>query len=417
MKYKRAKVYLLLFIFCMVSFFTNDFQLINIEKTAIIVAIGIDKVDDEIEVSAQIAIPQASNQTTTNSDAILSAKAKTVYGALESISLKTGWYPKLTFCNVIIINKEVIEGDFMPIINYFLTSNRIQSSAVLSVCEQKAKEVLSSTTPLDYISSFALQKILLRNIDRTSSVLISNVQDFCSNMRSHSHFGYMPYIKDIQTDDKSKESTPSSSRDNQQTNNAMPVSSQSANSGGDQGQGGGSKSGAGEKSSLYDASETLLFSNGKLACFFTSEQTHCYNLLTKTVKESFLSVNYTHGYDKKVALISIVENFYNLKLKIINGIPTLIVNLKIICEKEETTDLYDENDKWSILPASALTALENKLKEDIISLIELSKNTKCDFLKIKEKLYRYESNHYYELENNLLDLINYQINVECQNHN
>ena len=419
MNYKRAKVFLLLFIFCMVSFFTNDFELINIEKTAIIVALGIDKAEDGVEITAQIAIPQATNQSTTNEDAILSAKAKTVYGALEKISLQTGWYPKLTFCNVIIISKEVISGDFMPIINYFLTTNRIQSSAVLSVSEKKAKEVLSSSTPLDYISSFALQKILLRNVDRTSSVLISNIQDFYSNMLSHSAFGYMPYIKSVQTNDKPKENSSSSSQSasNQPKDeqpNAMLLSTQSAQGGG-QGQGGGEQN---QQSSLYDASETLLFSNGKLACHFTGEQTNCYNLLTKSVDESFLSVEYNANGENKSTLISIVENVYNIKLKIKNGIPTLFIELTVICEKEEETpSVYQEEDKWAILSNSALKALESKLYNAIGSLIELSKSTNCDFFMVKEKLYRFEPSHYYKLENNILQLLDYQIKVECKNHN
>ncbi len=419
MNYKRAKVFLLLFIFCMISFFTNDFQLINIEKTAIIVAIGIDKADEGFEVSAQIAIPQATNQSTTNEDAILSAKAKTIYGALENISLKTGWYPKLTFCNVIVISKEVIDGDFMPIINYFLNTNRIQSSAVLSVCEKKAKEVLSSSTPLDYISSFALQKILLRNIDRTSSVLISNIQDFYANMLSHSSFGYLPYIKSIQTDDKPKESSGASSsslhyQKEKEHHNAIFLNSQSSNSGGGQGQDGSEQ---GQKSSLYDASQSLLFSHGKLACIFTSDQTNCYNLLTKPVKESFLSVDYERMGEKRNALVSIVENFYKIKLKIEKGIPTLIIELKIICEKEEETpSSYQEKDKWAILPIEALNMLETKLKETIDSLIKLSKSTDCDFMQVKEKLYRFHPNHYHDLEKNILQLLDYQIKVECKNH-
>ena len=123
MIYKRAKIIGLLFIFCMVAYFSNDFQLINIEKTAIIVALGIDRADEDLEVSVQIAVPQASNQNSTNSDAILSAKDRTLYGALEKISLQTGWYPKLTFCNLIIMGQDLVKENFTPIIDYILTSN------------------------------------------------------------------------------------------------------------------------------------------------------------------------------------------------------------------------------------------------------------------------------------------------------
>ena len=142
MKYKRAKIFLLLFVFCIIAYFSNDFQLINIEKTAIIVAIGIDKTQDkQLEVTAQIAVPQASNQNESNSDAILSAKDKTLYGALEKLSLQTGWYPKLTFCNLILLGNSLTQENFTPIIDYVLTSNRFQNSAVIATCEKDAKEI------------------------------------------------------------------------------------------------------------------------------------------------------------------------------------------------------------------------------------------------------------------------------------
>jgi hypothetical protein len=227
----------------------------------------------------------------------------------------------------------------------------------------------------------------------------------------------MPYIKSIQTDDKPKEnsgSNPQSSNYENEQKEIVPLSSQSANSGGGQGQGGNTQN---EQSTLYDASETLLFSNNKLACSFTGEQTNCYNLLTKSVKESFLSVDYQANGEQKTALISIVENLYKIKLKIQNGIPTLDIKLTVICEKEEETpSSYQEEDKWSILSNDALKALESKLNEDIATLIELSKSSNCDFFMVKEKLYRFEPNHYYKLEKNILQLLDYQIKVECKNH-
>lgn len=419
MSYKKAKVFILLFIFCAISFFTNDFHLINIEKTAIIVALGIDKEGELLEVTAQVAIPQATNQSTTNNDALLSAKSNTVYGALESISLKTGWYPKLTFCNIIILSKEVVSGEFLPIINYFLTTNRIQSSAVLSVSDGKAKELLSSSSPLDNISSFALQKILLRNIDRTSSVLVSNIQQFCSTTRSRSAFGYIPLIKGIESNDKSKKSN-SSNEQSSNKNSYAPLfnellSESQASSGGGQGKGGEEQK---NSSTLYDASNTLLFSNGNLACQFTSDQTHCYNLLTKKVKETFIAVEIQEDNEKIFALISVVDNLYNLKLKIEKGMPTLFVKLKIICENEERSSEKSGGIKesWAVVSNKGLKSLEEKLKGDIKELIELSKNSKCDFLQINEKLYKTQSKHYLALKDCALENLQYQIEVECVNH-
>ena len=65
--------------------------------------------------------------------------------------------------------------------------------------------------------------------------------------------------------------------------------------------------------------------------------------------------------------------------------------------------------------ANAIICVDRMLKTSDVHF--LSKNTKCDFLKVKEMLYRYQSKYYHELKNNVLDLLNYQINVECKNHN
>lgn len=411
MIYKRAKIYILLFILCAISFFTNDFQLINIEKTAIIVALGIDKNQDEYEVTTQIAIPQASTQNSTNSDAILSAKGKTVYDALENISLETGWYPKLTFCNLIIINQELFLSDYFPLINYFLTSSRVQNSAVIASCEKSAKEVLSSSTPLDYVSSFALQKILLRNLDRTSSVLVNNVEQFASLNYSHSAFGYIPLIKSIQTDDKPKQ-------DGESTSGVSFIFNDTAKSSNSNEQG-SQKGGANqEKTTLFYASDTIFFSNGKKVCTFNKEQTQAYSLLTKPVREAFIAVNYTKNGKDVNSLLSIVDNVFSFKLEINNGIPILKIKLKLVCEREEFLGEQSAEglSEYALASGEGLNALKQKMQADIKELFELSKQTNCDFFQIKELLYRKGKKDYFALKDSILQVCNLQFCVECKNY-
>ena len=60
MKFLRSKFLLIASAFVFILFMTNDFGLVNIERTAIIMALGIDYYPEknEYEVTAQIAIPQ-----------------------------------------------------------------------------------------------------------------------------------------------------------------------------------------------------------------------------------------------------------------------------------------------------------------------------------------------------------------------
>ena len=124
----------------MLLFFTHDFGLIDIEHTAIIVALGIDRGDDEkYEISAQIAVPQASTSSSSNSESIISAKGSTIGEAIDKIAVNTGWYPLFAFCNLIILGESSLNGNVMDVINFFIRSDRIPDSASLCACEGTAK--------------------------------------------------------------------------------------------------------------------------------------------------------------------------------------------------------------------------------------------------------------------------------------
>ena len=68
------KIVLIAVLFFTINYFSNDFSLHDIEKTAIVVALGIDYNQGEYDVTAQIAIPQASTTTSENIDSVISAK-------------------------------------------------------------------------------------------------------------------------------------------------------------------------------------------------------------------------------------------------------------------------------------------------------------------------------------------------------
>lgn len=414
MHYKKSKITFVLFLVALILFFTSDFQLIDIEKTAIIVAIGVDKVENEFEVSAQVAIPQATNEQSTNSDALLIGRGKTMYDAIEDVALKTGWYPKLTFCNLIVFGNEVVKGNFYPLVDYILTSDRFQTSAILCTAENTAKEILSSTTPLDYVSSFALQKILLRNVERANAVLAPDVREFCVNNRSHSQFCYLPIVKFIQEkDDKDKgDQSDSSASETLREQTLKNVFSQ-----GGEGKSGGGQTGESEKNTgLFDAGETMFFSNGKIACIIDSKQTLCFNLLIKKVGECFLDVEFEKNGKQTKALVSIIKNYGKIKLKIENNVPKLFITLNLVCEKEETflSENNFELQNSTEVSKEGISAVESSVYEYIEQLIQLSKSSDCDFLKLKNQLYQSQNKYYERFKDNLLNVLEYSIEINCK---
>lgn len=427
MNYKRSKIMFALFIVACLLFFTSDFQLIDVQKTAIIVALGVDLTDAEIEVTAQIAIPQAEDTQPSNRDAIISAKGKTLYQAINNIALNTGWYPKLSFCNLVVLGQDLIKANYMPVVDYMLASYRIHNSTMLACAENTAKEVLSSPSPLDYISSFALEKILFHDAERADSVLETDIRAFCSQSQNLSKCAYLPVIKILKTSDKSKGNEPQSEQNSEQ-GSIEPQGYKSIIGTLNQKNAAKNKqkttktfeSKAEDKNSqavVFDARSALFFSNEKAVFQTTAEQTLCYNLLTQKVQECFLPVSYKKGGSTIDSVIAIVKNKARIKIETSNAVPVLKIDLKLYCKNEETADNLS-NDKlteYSVVCKDALYATESKVKQLIDELLQKSKQTDCDLLRLKERLYRYTPAKYSSLKDTVLSGSQISINVVCEN--
>ncbi|MBP5372589.1 MAG: hypothetical protein J6Y44_00190, partial [Clostridia bacterium] len=202
MKFKKGKLFLILSLALAVFYFVNDFALIDIEKIAIVVAIGIDEAEEGYEVTAQIAVPQTSETASSNNDAVLTAKGKTVFEAIEKIGESSGWHEKLSFCGMVILGRAVAEKSATSIIDYMLTCERFENSTLVVVSDEKAKDILLSTTPLDAISSFALQKIVLKNEWMTDPINVTNVRKFAVSHYSKSNSAFLPVVKIVKGDSK-----------------------------------------------------------------------------------------------------------------------------------------------------------------------------------------------------------------------
>jgi len=420
--YNRAKTIFAAFLVTCVLFFTNDCQLIDVQKTAIIVALGIDTAEDnQLEITAQIAIPQATDTQSSNSDAVLTAKGKTLFDALDNIGVTTGWYPKLAFCNLIVLGNDLVRKDFLPVIDYMLSSDRFVNSAILAAAEGKAKDILSSPTPLDFISSFALEKILIRDIDRANTVLVADIRKFAQDVRSESGFSYLPLIKKIKTDDKPKGDSQDeeSGGDSSETAAYRSIIALSElQGGGSAGKGGqDDDSNQGEKN-VFDARSALLFSNGVYACTVNDEQTLCYNALKEPVSEAFFQVSYQKKNKNIDSVVSVVKTEKNITMKIKNGIPEYTATLKMFCKTEEISADPDTGKLAFYTKASpeCLNALSEKVKQNLMEMFTTAKDKGCDAFEMKNYIYRHIHDKYASYKDCVLDVVKVNFSITCVNN-
>ena len=404
MQLKKAKFLLLSVFILLTLFFSNNFGLIDVEKTSIITAIAIDKEQNEYIITAQVAVPEATDTNTENQKAQLSSKGKTIGQALKEMGDVSGWFPKLAFCNLIILGNGLASENVVNLLDYFAKTLRLQDSALVVLSEKTAKEILSLSTPLDNISSFAIQKILLKAPQFDNDVAPTDIKTFVSGYYSKNQSGYMPLIKVISADN-------GSGSEGQKSDNSS--SSGTSPSGQDQkSQGANSQS-----NNLFDARTTALFFGGKLVGELSPEETLIFNAFKESIGGTSLAINdVTLNGKQSNYFITILNDNHSLKVNATDSGIDLDFCLSLFCKVSDVhaTDTEDSLSSNTPLPKPLIDKTKQMLTKNILSLVNKSVSSGCDFLNIKEKLYRYNNSKYSLYKDNFLSKLNVKINIDVR---
>ena len=404
MKNLKLKIILFSILALALMFFSNDFGIVDIEKTAIITAIGIDLKDGKYEISAQIAVPEATDNNSENQKTQISATGDTVGAAIKRIGDSSGWYPQLHFCNLIILGNGTESENVIKMIDYFAKTLRLQDSAILVLAEGSAKELLEITTPLDSISSFALQKILLKTEGFDRDVATNDIKSFCSGYYSYSGSSFIPLVKakKIQTSEAGGESSGGSEE-------------AGGSSGGSQS--GAQSSGQEKNSYVFDATTTALYKDGFLVGTLTEEQTVAFNAVRGEQMRytTVTALNVQNGLTEKPHnyLFTVLRCVADTKLFADENELTLKINVNVYGKiTDQDADYSDSTvSKNTIMPEAVIRALESKMSSDVENVVKTTVNTGCDALKIGEKLYRFNHNHYHRYKDDYLTKMKTEINV------
>lgn len=395
----KAKILMIIVAVAFLFFFSNDFGLIDVEKTSIITAIAIDKEEDKFVVTAQIAVPEATDANTENLKAQLSGKGSTVGAALKDLGDVSGWFPKLAFCNLIILGNSLTDTNVIDALDYFAKTLRVQDSALVALSEKSAKELLSVTTPLDNISAFALQKIMFKTQGFDRDIATTDIKSFCSGHYSISGSAYMPLIK---ITDSGNDSSSNSS------------------SGGSSGSGSSSSGGSGQseqknQNKLFDARTTALFKDGYKVGELDEKLTLTFNALNSRFAGTTLPVDDVVDSNGNTSsyLLSVKRSTPKIKLIVDENQLTVDLSLKLYCKISDhaidgSTETLSQN---TPLPKEVKDKVEQTLKRQIEELVLTEKQTGCDFLNIKQKLYRRNHKQYSRYKDNFLSVMKYNISV------
>ena len=364
------------------AFFSNDFGLVDIQKTAVILAAGIDKSGEGYELTAQISVPKGGEKAGGTASVELSGKGETVADCLMMMYADSGWIPKFDFCSLVLLGEEAAREGAMPALNYFLHNEYMSDNCAVAVAEGSAGEMLKKTSAIDDTPSLAIHKLFSGAAEKTGAAVKNTLREFAVGTLGVSKSSFMPFIRTLPHESGTGSSEGSGGKGG---------ASGSGNSEGSGGSGGSGQSGSegsgGEEDApvLFRAEETALFREGKLTGLLSAEETLAFNLVRGKVKAGILTVE---GEGGEPVSLSIKRGGGSAKLGN-EDVPRakLSVRLKVLVS-DRTEEDFMAGSETNVATDEDERRAEELIASYIASLWETSKGSGCDLFLLARELYR-----------------------------
>lgn len=411
---KTPVLYVLAVIFLTILFFSNDFGLVDIQKTAIVLAVGIDRENDEFIVNSRIAVPSASGDQKAAADSIqVETRGDTVGAAIQDINTKTGWYPKLVFLNLIVLGDTATQKNAFDTLDFFLRYEYMSDDCQVCCCEGKASELLNTETDVEKTPSLAIGKILSEHSATTGLVAVASLRKFAAGYFGVSKSGYMPLLKYVSLSTGKKTDGADSAENTGESGGAGNAggAENSGSSGSSGGAGGAGESGGGENAGkTFTATETALFADGVYKGKLTKDETFAFLCVGGGVRLAAFDVDYggvtyTLTIKKSKAKIKFyVDDFaaphLNVQLDIVAGLQDMSSSQTIV------EIAAPEKTKQAVLEEAG-----KKLKRLVHSTFEKSRAYECDLFGAEKRLQKFERKYFNAYRENLLDRVLFYADV------
>ena len=184
--------------FLLLLFASNDFGLIDIQKTAIVLALGVDASAQEglLDVTAQIGSADANGAAQASNITI--EGVSTVGEAIARLNRRTGWYPTFVHCRLLLLGGQTAERDVFGILDYFLRSEYIEDSCLLALCAGRAQAALEAGAPGGELTANAIVKVFSGEAQKTGLVSAVSLREFAKGYYGAGASGRLPYLTLLQ---------------------------------------------------------------------------------------------------------------------------------------------------------------------------------------------------------------------------
>ncbi|TQR19006.1 Ger(x)C family spore germination protein [Psychrobacillus vulpis] len=382
----KKKILFLLFL-CLPLFLSGCWSKRELNELAITVAIGIDKVDDQYEVSVQIVDPgevsarnPSANRTSVN---VYHAKGKSIFEAIRRMTTVTPRKLYFAHIQILILGEDLAKEGISDALELFVRDHEIRNDFYIIVSEETtAKEILEIITPLEKIPANKMFNSL--DVSESTWATTSTVQlDELANQLSKKEKNTILSAITIKGDPKQ----------GIEQSNVQKI----------------------DAPAKLQYSGLAVFKQDKLVGSLSEDESKGYNFLKNKVKSTVEIISCPNGGQLTTELFSAKTK---VKGKIKNGSPSIdvsvtvnqnvgVVECNIDLTKKETIDLINKETSESI-------------KEKIHQTLEiLQKDYKADVLEFGEAIHRTDHKEWNKIKNDWVQLfpelkINVSVDVKTR---
>lgn len=388
------KISIILLVAILALWFVGSYNETTLTDRAIVLGIGIDKIDTLYKISAEVIVPTSPGAGTPASGKVIECYGTTVGKAIEDLFGRTGRVPSLGQCSVLLIGESVYKNENLSeVLAYFYLSDAFADNTLICISAGDAGEIFNKQTTLDNYVSIALESISHSRNEQMG--LVSNVmQGFVSSLFDKSAGSYLSMVEFVSDNDAAAKNDENSKK----------------------------------ASGYFETNKIAVFNSGKYVSKLSDSAYKGLALIKDSqTYVSFVVKNDYEGFDKyesidtlsSLATLGMVSKSVSIDYSLKDNEVYAQINLKIELKKVKT----DSNGTVLELVHKKKPEVSDRMRQEVIKEIETcitnlykeSKQLNSDFLLITNDLYKKhykDYNEFIESGNSVIDNINLVFNIE-----
>ena len=405
MKIKNNKIFYVFVILILLMFPFALYDQSDKDTTLVVTTIGIDKSNDEYNLTLLTVIPKGSNDVSSNLE-IFKCSGASISEALDNATSNTGRKVGLAHCDSLIISIDATEENISKILDYFIRTSNLSTNASLIIADGKAEDLINATKSSNNFLDLSLKNVILHQ-EKSLMISRSTIEQFYRTYLSKSGTILLPILS---TEEPEKKDTAEGGGAGSQGNSSGGGSSTS-----------GGEDNSGNQSKIKNDQRVLTLKQGVKNRELTKDEIFTYNLLSPqsdTLKITIENINDRYVTESK-EVFQQIEKFVLPIYKFKNGKPTITYHiwLSLMVDEIESSSNYSYA-SMDGLQSYLSEITETKIKDQCIDKLNrslaLMKENNDDILDIYDKFYAFKTREWKKYMTSLENPENYLDNLQIE---